>query len=74
LICAWKTKSSMVKTWFKSRASAFFAEQHEQKGHPFAIPADQHWAICLEVSACELKGLAKARAKRAIKIRDGLAI
>lgn len=56
----------MVKTWFKSRASAFLAELHEQKGHPFAIPADQHWAICLEVSACELKRLTKARAKQIV--------
>lgn len=60
----------MVKTWFKSEASVFIAEQQDQKGHPFAIPADQHWAICLEISACELNGgVTKARAKQIVAKR-----
>lgn len=60
---------SMVKKWFKSKAKTFVAEQQEQKGHPFAIPDDQHWAVCLEVSACELKGLPHARAKQIVAKR-----
>lgn len=61
---------SMVKTWFKSRTSAFLAEQQGPKGHPFAIPADQHWSICLEILACELnEGVTKARAKQIVAKR-----
>jgi len=61
---------SMVKAWFKSKAKASVAEQQEQKGHPFTIPEDQHWALCLEISACELnQGVTNARAKQIVAKR-----
>lgn len=62
----------LVKTWFKSTTSAFLAEQQGQKGHPFAIPEDQHWVICLEISACELQGMTQAKAKRVVAKRRGV--
>jgi len=70
IIASLRLAPSMVKTWFKSKAKAFVAEQQEQKGHPFAIPEDQHWAICLEISACELnQGVTNARAKQIVAKR-----
>lgn len=62
----------LVKIWFKSTTSAFLAEQQGQKGHPFSIPEDQHWAICLEVSSCELQGMTQAKAKRVVAKRRGV--
>lgn len=59
----------LVKTWFKFTTSAFLAEQQGQKGHPFSIPEEQHWPICLEVSACELQGMTQAKAKRVVAKR-----